>query len=134
MGRAFLPITGYAVSTRWSAVAKAAFPGLGYLSPRNLIDQHAGKIEFTSWPGRLSFGFTCRFGSRGVYAQRGIVWVVDDDSSIRWVLERARRGRVDPVPPLRMVMKYWLRWPVKRAGRLAVGYRMPGMDGAIKAD
>ena len=24
--------------------------------------------------------------------QRGIVWVVDDDSSIRWVLERALTG------------------------------------------
>ncbi|EJV4256732.1 nitrogen regulation protein NR(I), partial [Escherichia coli] len=24
--------------------------------------------------------------------QRGIVWVVDDDSSIRWVLERALAG------------------------------------------
>lgn len=24
--------------------------------------------------------------------QRGIVWIVDDDSSIRWVLERALTG------------------------------------------
>ncbi|PYD07469.1 nitrogen regulation protein NR(I), partial [Pseudomonas syringae pv. syringae] len=24
--------------------------------------------------------------------QRGIVWVVDDDSSIRWVVERALAG------------------------------------------
>ncbi len=26
------------------------------------------------------------------FMQRGIVWVVDDDSSIRWVLERALAG------------------------------------------
>ncbi|WP_291972667.1 hypothetical protein [Candidatus Symbiopectobacterium sp.] len=26
--------------------------------------------------------------------QRGIVWIVDDDSSIRWVLERTLTGAV----------------------------------------
>ncbi len=61
---------------------------------RNLIDQHSGKIEFTSWPGHTSSRFTCLSGNKGdVYATRDS-WVVDDDSSIRWVLERALAGGV----------------------------------------
>ncbi len=46
------------------------------------IDQHAGKIEFTSWPGYRVFGLPAD-SEIEVFMQRGIVWVVDDDSSIR---------------------------------------------------
>ena len=67
--------------------------------------------------------------------QRGIVWVVDDDSSIRWVLERALAGAgltcttfengaeaENAIQALDMLQQY-------RPDILITDIRMPGMDG-----
>ena len=66
--------------------------GLGLSIARNLIDQHSGKLNLPVGRDIPSFRFSCRLKIKVTFMQRGIVWVVDDDSSIRWVLERALTG------------------------------------------
>ena len=62
---------------------------LVYPLQRSLVDQHAGKIGFApDWPGIPSFLLLAnKIGDN--QCKKGNIWVVDDDSSIRWVLERA---------------------------------------------
>ncbi len=38
-----------------SAIGTGLFYGSADAIARNLIDQHSGKIEFTSWPGHTEF-------------------------------------------------------------------------------
>ncbi|SQJ32507.1 nitrogen regulation protein NR(I) [Salmonella enterica subsp. enterica serovar Thompson] len=68
--------------------------------------------------------------------QRGIVWVVDDDSSIRWVLERALAGAGLTCTTFENGNEVLAALASKNAGRLAVGYPNAGNGraGAIKAD
>ncbi len=91
-GRAFRPFAGYAVLPDGQRPRRWHRAGLSIA--RNLIDQHSGKIEFTSGQVIPSSRFTCLSGNKGDVLQRGIVWVVDDDSSIRWVLEVRSLERV----------------------------------------
>ncbi len=56
--------------------------GLGLSIARNLIDQHSGKLNLPVGQGIPSSRFTCLSGKKVTFMQRGIVWVVDDDSSI----------------------------------------------------
>ncbi len=82
MGQVFSPFTGYAVLPD----GQRSCEGTGSVIYRpQSIDQHAGQKLNLPEVGRgiPSFRFTCRFEIE-VFMQRGIVWVVDDDSSIRY--------------------------------------------------
>ena len=58
---------------------------LGLRSPRR-SSRHQGVIEFESRPGRTIFRILLPLTMKPV-------WIVDDDRSIRWVLEKASAGR-----------------------------------------
>ena len=63
--------------------------GLGIA--QDLVSRHGGLIEFDSAPGRtifvISLPMDCRMNAKPLQ-----VWLVDDDASIRWVLEKALKG------------------------------------------
>lgn len=73
--------------------------------------------------------FTCLSGNKGdVYATR-IVWVVDDDSSIRWVLERALAGAGLTCTTFENGAEVLEALASKTPDVLLSDIRMPGMDG-----
>ena len=62
--------------------------GLGLAVAQDLVGRHDGLIEFDSGPGRTVFTILLPFEANE--PNTGLeVWIVDDDASIRWVLERA---------------------------------------------
>ena len=61
--------------------------------------------------------------------QRGIVWVVDDDSSIRWVLERALTGAGLTCTTFEGGKEVLDALATKTPDVLMSDIRMPGMDG-----
>lgn len=61
--------------------------------------------------------------------QRGIVWVVDDDSSIRWVLERALTGAGLSCTTFESGSEVLDALTTKTPDVLLSDIRMPGMDG-----
>lgn len=61
--------------------------------------------------------------------QRGIVWVVDDDSSIRWVLERALAGAGLSCTTFESGKEVLDALASKTPDVLLSDIRMPGMDG-----
>ena len=65
--------------------------GLDYPSPAILSISIAEKLNSTVGVSYRILGLPAHSSVRFAM-QRGIVWIVDDDSSIRWVLERALTG------------------------------------------
>ncbi len=63
------------------------------------------------------------------FMQRGIVWVVDDDSSIRWVLERALAGAGLTCTTFENGAEVLEALASKTPDVLLSDIRMPGMDG-----
>ena len=66
--------------------------GLGLTLARTFIQQHHGTVEFESEPGRTIFKIVipCAYFSRlRPPARMKPIWIVDDDQSIRFVLEKA---------------------------------------------
>ncbi|WP_445235203.1 nitrogen regulation protein NR(I) [Erwinia sp. MYb535] len=61
--------------------------------------------------------------------QRGIVWIVDDDSSIRWVLERALTGAGLNCATFDSANEVLEALATKTPDVLLSDIRMPGMDG-----
>ena len=61
--------------------------------------------------------------------QRGIVWIVDDDSSIRWVLERALTGAGLSCATFDSANEVLEALATKTPDVLLSDIRMPGMDG-----
>ena len=70
--------------------------GLGLAVAQDLASRHDGLIEFDSRPGLTLF--TILLPLHVVHLTKPLnVWLVDDDASIRWVLERAlRQGGMAP--------------------------------------
>ena len=67
--------------------------GLGLAVAQDLATRHGGIIEFTSQPGRTVFSLLLPLeGVPGMSNTQLRVWLVDDDASIRWVLERALKN------------------------------------------
>ena len=73
--------------------------GLGLSIAQSLIYQHGGLVEYARDGGLTKFCYSAALGRQVMNAPTE-VWVVDDDQSIRWVLEtgahagRHRRGYV----------------------------------------
>lgn len=61
--------------------------------------------------------------------QRGIVWIVDDDSSIRWVLERALTGAGLTCATFDNGNQALSALATQTPDVLLSDIRMPGMDG-----
>ena len=77
-------------SIRWSRAAPTA-SGLGLGIAQDLVSRHGGLIEFDSAPGPNDIRDLSAHGQR-MNAKPLQVWLVDDDASIRWVLEKALKG------------------------------------------
>ena len=65
--------------------------GLGLGIAQDLVSRHGGLIEFDSAPGPNDFRDLSSDG-RCMNSKPLQVWLVDDDASIRWVLEKALKG------------------------------------------
>ena len=65
--------------------------GLGLGIAQDLVSRHGGLIEFDSAPGQNHIRDFSADGLR-MNAKPLQVWLVDDDASIRWVLEKALKG------------------------------------------
>ena len=71
--------------------------GLGLAVAQDLVSRHDGLIEFDSRPGLTPSSRSCCPSMLQISVKPLNVWLVDDDASIRWVLERAlRQGGMAP--------------------------------------
>ena len=71
--------------------------GLGLAVAQDLVSRHDGLIEFDSRPGPHPFHDPVALRCHPPQLKPLNVWLVDDDASIRWVLERAlRQGGMAP--------------------------------------
>ena len=72
--------------------SRAEGTGLGLPAAQELISRHGGLIEFESRPGRTVFQVRVPLTTASDATDKELrVWVVDDDQSVRWVLEKALR-------------------------------------------
>ncbi len=72
--------------------SKAEGTGLGLSVAQDMVSRHQGAIDFESRPGRTVFSLLLPLGAGAMSSAALRVWLVDDDASIRWVLERALRS------------------------------------------
>jgi len=70
---------------------RATGTGLGLTIAQDLVSRNGGLIEFESQPGGRCSSCGCQCRTEGdTDATPGLsVWIVDDDESVRWVLEQA---------------------------------------------
>ena len=100
--------------------------GLGLTLAQTFVQQHQGTIECESEPGRTVFKIPLPFRCRRFSMKP--IWIVDDDQSIRFVLEKALAREDSPcaASPTRATCSP--RWR-RRAAGAGVDIRMPGGSG-----
>jgi FixJ family two-component response regulator len=114
-------------SSRWSRVTKAV-PGSACPSPRSLINQHGGLIECESRPGETTFNVYLPLETT-MNNREPKVWVIDDDRSIRWVLERALRKAEMHVTCFSNGVGVMEALQREQPDVILTDIRMPGIDG-----
>lgn len=104
--------------------------GLKRLSPAILSINTPAKLNLLVGRAYRSFGLPADSEIIEVFMQRGIVWVVDDDSSIRWVLKFPRRAGLTCTFTFENGNEAPAALASKMAGQSCCRISgMPGMDG-----
>ena len=107
--------------------------GLGLSITQGIISQHKGNIHFTSEPNRTEF-----FINIPVNTQKDIdlklamdknVWVVDDDESIRWVLEKGLSDGGMDVQTFDSANKVIKKLETENPHLILTDIKMPGPSG-----
>jgi hypothetical protein len=93
--------------------------GLGLTLAQTFVQQHQGTIECDSEPGRTVFKI---LSPDAKPAPMKTIWIVDDDQSIRFVLEKALAREQLPVRSFANPARCWRRWTTTAAG---AGQRHP---------
>jgi CheY-like chemotaxis protein len=101
--------------------------GLGLPIAQELINQHGGLIECESRPGRTQFFIYLPLEPSMTRAPK--VWVIDDDRSIRWVLERALHKAEIDVTSFSNGVGVMEALQREQPDVILSDIRMPGIDG-----